>query len=131
MSGREQIYDFMVREVMSRGGITFEVVDKVTGDTLTKEYHRAGNDPYYMIAAVFLISHIFIFICLKMGIITPDIVFFIEIGILILLTMIYRLLRKDSLVFETTRRRSIFEVMRFLRPRSEAEKEQYNTDWVD
>jgi hypothetical protein len=80
---------------------------------------------------VFLISHIFIFICLKMGMITPDIVFFIEIGTLILLTMIYRLLRKDSLVFETTRRRSIFEVMRFLRPRSEAEKEQYNTDWVD
>ena len=62
MSGREQIYDFMVREVLSSGGITFEVVDRVTGDTLLKEYHQSKSDPYYLIAGVFIISHIFIFI---------------------------------------------------------------------
>ncbi len=131
MSGREQIYDFMVREVLSSGGITFEVVDKVTGDTLVKEYHQSRSDPYYLIAGVFIISHIFIFICLKMQIITADLVFFIEIGVLALLTMIYRVLRRETLVFEITRRRSIFEVMRFLRPRSDSERGQYETNWVD
>lgn len=129
MSGREQIYDFMVREVLSKGGVTFEIVDRVTGETLSREYHNKGGDPYYLIAAVFLISHIFIFIALRLNVITAEIVFFLEIGILVLLTMIYRLLRRDTLMFETGRRRSIFEVMRFLRPRSDAEKEQYSVDW--
>ena len=131
MAKDSEMYDFMVREVISRGGASFEVIDRVTGETLMHQFRQVNMDPFYPIAATFLIAHIFVFVMSRLGVLTFDLIFFVEIAILCILALLYRMLRRDMVFFETNRRRSIFEVMRFLRPRNEREKEQLSADWVD